>query len=1080
MGDFNDFTDVGMFPTTVGDAQLPPGKLREKHSGLDKSLMGLEMRGGGGGGTQVHHHENPYNDAWIRDWTSDAEGREDDYIRRLGFLETTAHNYGGELRHGAWERALLQTQQDALGASLRAQGSDFSGQLGGLSGQLGGLSGQVQNLETRFDDQSAAFNFGLQGLDAATAGLDAATAGIDLRLSGQADQFNEQLRQAQQGWSDQLAAQQAGWDTQRAAWNQQAADWTQQYSQQQRAIEAQLVTEREEYQNQLESLRNVYGIQNEQQRTEWEQQSAQQRDEFAAQLQQYNLMGGAERAQLASQLEQFEQIGAAERENFASQLENYEMLSADERRALEQQIGDVGQLAAEERAQLAEQLEQYHTTSTERAEEWRQRFAQSQEQQRIADAIQRRDLEASLAEFGNQYQRDWATGSAALQADYTRLIEQASSESERARLQQAMDFERLQRDQYAAYNQRDQELAAQDRVFGTQLDDLRRQLGIERDLYGQAQMDFEQQQELYNRTERERLQQSLGGFELQQTEFQQQQAALRAAEQQKLQQSLGGFQQQLDADLSGIRGDLDKFTGRQLPEGWTSGGDAGMGIGATVMSYWQNPTTGEVYQSGNAAERPPEGSGWQQIQSPRFTGKETPEEQKAIMNEHARVMSDFNTKWEQQRSRYDSPLDQKIGAVKSDLTSKVGELEMGIGDFERRQFEQLTQSQQEAAAARGQLESQLTGQIGDVQTGLTGRIGQVETSFTDKLGDVKSSVSAAQQQSAAARSQLESELASQIGQVETGLAGQIGDVQAGLSEAQLQSAAARGQLESQLTGQLTQSQLEQEAARKQLEFELSGQLGDVKSDLTGKVGELEMGIGDFERRQFEQLTGLESDLTGQIGDVKTGLTAELGDVRTGLTADLTKAQQESAAARSQLETGLTGQIGDVRTGLTTDLNRAQQESAAARSQLESGLTGQIGDVKTGLTADLTKAQQESAAARSQLESGLTGQIGQVRQDVTGQLGDFRADIQNYKDTLAYQNEAQQEYYAANKRFREMQIQDAERARTAQAYGSPGRPMNQQVKGVRRAGSSRPGGLVRSKTPRNVFNRSGLRISSLNI
>ena len=50
MGNHDQFTDVSLFPTAVGDAQLPPGMLREKHSGLDKSLMGLEMRGGGGGG----------------------------------------------------------------------------------------------------------------------------------------------------------------------------------------------------------------------------------------------------------------------------------------------------------------------------------------------------------------------------------------------------------------------------------------------------------------------------------------------------------------------------------------------------------------------------------------------------------------------------------------------------------------------------------------------------------------------------------------------------------------------------------------------------------------------------------------------------------------------------------------------------------------------------------------------------------------------------------------------------------------------------------------------------------------------
>ena len=720
---------------------------------------------GGGGSTQHHHHQNPYDDAWIRDWTTDAEGREEDYIERLRFLEGLGQEQGQSLVEADWQRRLLQEQQQAAAS------------------QIGGL-------ETRFDDQSAAFNFGLQGLQAATAGLDAATTGLDLRLTGQADQFNEQLRLAQEGWANTVAAQQAGWDSERAAWNQQQADWGQQYSQQQRQIETQLATEREEYQNQLESIRNVYGVQTQEQRTAWEEQSAQERADFAAQLEQYQLEG------------------------------------------------------------------------SEEAEALRQSFAQSQEQQRIADAIQRRDLEAQLSEFGNQYQTDWAVGSQALQSDYQRLIQQASTDAERARLEQARQIERLQMDQSAAYNQRDQELAAQDRVFGTQLDELRRDLGIERDLFGQAQTDFQERQDLLRRTEQERLQ-----------------------------QSLGGFQQQLDTGVENIQGQLDRFTGRQLPEGWTRqepttepqmgagilgapnpygdnavwdstnnswapnpkggpqydekgaipgtvGGDmptdwsGGTGIGAAVMSYWRNPSTGEVYQSGSSNERPAEGSGWEQIQSPTFTGRETPEEQQAITDEHARVMSEFNQQWEQQRSRYDSPLDQKIGTVKQDLT-------------------------------------------------------------------------------------------------------------------------------------------------------------------------------------------------GQIGDIKTSLTG-----------DLTKAQQESALARGQLQTDFTGQLGDVRTGLT----------------------GQIGDVK----------------------SGLESQLGQVKQDVTGQLGDFRADIADYKDTLAGQNEAQEAYYAANKRFREMQIQDAERARTAQAYGSPGTTMNQQVKGVRRAGSSKPGGLVRSKSPRNVFNRSGLRISSLNI
>ena len=565
--------------------------------------------------TVIQHHQNPYDDQWIRDWQDDAIGREGKYDERIRFLEGLGQTQGESLVEADWQRRLLEEQQKAL-----------TGQVGGLEGQLGGL-------ETRFDDQSAAFNFGLEGLQAATEGLDAATSGLDLRLSGQADQFNEQLRLAQEGWANTVAAQQAGWDSERAAWNQQQTDWGNQFSQQQRAIETQLATERDEYESQLESIRNIYGTQTEEQRTAWEQQAAQQREDFASQLEQYDLTGTTER-----------KAAEEERRNLETQLENVSQLGAEERSKLFQQL-ELNQ----------QQLDDYHFAGIERSEELKRSFAQSQEQQRIADAVQRRDLEAQLSEFGNQYQADWALGSQALQSDYTSLINQASSDAERARLEQARDFERLQMDQSAAYNQKTQELAAQDRVFGTQIDELRRDLGIETDLLGSAQRDFAAQ----SQAERSRLEQSLQG-----------------------------------------------------------------------------------------------------------------------------------------------------------------------------------------------------------------------------LG---------------------------------------------------------------------------------------------------------------------------------------------------------------------------------------------QQSAAARQQLASGLS-----------EDISSLGQQSAAARQALGSELTGQQQALQQDVTGQLGGFREDIQDYKTSLAEQKSAQDDYYAANKRFREMQIQDAERARTAASYGSPGTTLNQQVKGVRRAGSSKPGGLVRSKTPRNVFNRSGLRISSLNI
>ena len=574
------------------DSQMPPGMFRRTHSGLDKSLMGLEMRGGGS--TTV---ENPYDDAWIHTWHSDAEGREQGYADRIYNLERMDENLAEWNRHRA----------------------DESQRLFGL----------VEDLDTRITDQRGAIDLGLAGMDSATLAMQELGASFDSRLSAQQNQLSEQLRLAQQGWANTAAAQQAGWDAEREAWNQQHADWTHQYAQQQRAIETQLATEREEQLAAIESLRSTYGIQREEDRTAWEQQSAEDREWMARQLERIEVDGGG----------------------------------------LDPEI----------------------------IEEWNQRLGQAQEQQRIDDAIVRRDLEAQMADFGNEYARDWHERNQAFEQQYadlgTRLDEAGRERGDLSQrlMEQAAQFERLQLDQEAAYNTRAQELAAQDRVFDTQIDDLRRQLGIETDLRGAAQQDFQEYQ--------------------------------RIVEEQRRAEALGFAQD-----------------------------------------------------------------------------------------------------------------------------------------------------------------------IGDIRTELTGQIGEVGT-----VG-------------ALARAALES----------------------------------RG-----------------EQARSELQTGIFGKIEDVQSDFAGQVGELEMGIGDFERRQFERQA-------------------------------------------------------------------------------------------------------------------------ELQQDVTSQLGDFRADIAEYKDTLAGQNEAQEAYYAANKRFREMQIQDAERARTTQAYGSPGTTMNQQVKGVRRAGSSKPGGLVRSRSPRNVFNRSGLRISSLNI
>lgn len=442
---------VGDFDQFTMDSQLPPGKINR----IDKSVMGLEMQFGGGGGTSHHHHQNPYDDRWIRTWTKDAERQKLYYHGRISKLER-------HKRSADYQRA----KNLKLIKSLQHSRDTMKGRIGAF--------------ETRFDDQTAAFNVGLEGLRTAQGSLEAATSGIDSRLAGQSAQVDEQLRRAQENISDKLAAAEAGWDTERAAWEQQTADWTTQFAQQQRAIETQLATEKEEYRDQLKSIEDIYGLQTEEQRTAWEQQAAGQREMFSA------------------------------------------------------------------------QLEDIRTRDESEAQAWEQRFAQSQEQQRIADAIQNRDFEASLATLGNQFQEDWASKSQLLQSEYQNLIQQASTDAEKARLQQAQDFERMQLDQAAAYNKTSQELAAQDRVFETDIDALRRDLGIETDLLGSAQQEFAEKSE----AERLRLSQSIGDLGQASAAARQQLASESEAARQELGAQLIGQQEDLRYDVSAQLGDF--------------------------------------------------------------------------------------------------------------------------------------------------------------------------------------------------------------------------------------------------------------------------------------------------------------------------------------------------------------------------------------------------------------------------------------------------------------------------------------------------------------------------------------------
>ena len=102
--------------------------------------------------------------------------------------------------------------------------------------------------------------------------------------------------------------------------------------------------------------------------------------------------------------------------------------------------------------------------------------------------------------------------------------------------------------------------------------------------------------------------------------------------------------------------------------------------------------------------------------------------------------------------------------------------------------------------------------------------------------------------------------------------------------------------------------------------------------------------------------------------------------------------------------------------------------------------------------------------------GYKGQIGELQGDIgryQGEIGGLRGDIKGLKgDIEGYQNREQQ--------AREMQIRQMQRQRVAQSYGG---------KKKARVGGVKTGRIeeeARMFGPRATFNRSGLRISSLNI
>ena len=209
------------------------------------------------------------------------------------------------------------------------------------------------------------------------------------------------------------------------------------------------------------------------------------------------------------------------------------------------------------------------------------------------------------------------------------------------------------------------------------------------------------------------------------------------------------------------------------------------------------------------------------------------------------------------------------------------------------------------------------------------------------------------------------------------------------------------------------------------------------------------GTWDQQSQQYQsqigQLQGQVGDYQGQIG----GLQTDIGGYRTA------GERQQQLLDQYQMQIG--GLQSDI-SGYRGRVSEYEKSLGDYRTQV-GGLRRDIGDYRTqigGLQSDI---------------GGYKGQIGELQGDIKGYQGEIsglRGDVLGLRGDIS-------NYQARERKAQEMQIRDAQRQRVAQSYGLGKK--KPKVGGVK---TGRIEEEARMYGPRATFNRSGLRISSLNI
>ena len=210
---------------------------------------------------------------------------------------------------------------------------------------------------------------------------------------------------------------------------------------------------------------------------------------------------------------------------------------------------------------------------------------------------------------------------------------------------------------------------------------------------------------------------------------------------------------------------------------------------------------------------------------------------------------------------------------------------------------------------------------------------------------------------------------------------------------------------------------------------------------TQQLGDLEVGIGDFERRQWEKFQGIERDYM-KTSDYEQSMADNLKALQQTMQGkwgrdieqlDIEGIRSAISGAQGDL-TSLTSNFAGLGADLRLGAQHSESERALLRQQLESDKTlsaaqrdtlrQQIGHLEGDVQRQYTDLSDRLSSGLSGLEGTFEGQIGDVRtalgeglSDLTGQQADLSEDLSGVKTALGdYQSSTQDEFLGLKDRM----------------------------------------------------------------